>query len=1140
MNRTLTLVAISLTLACGLWLAMSLSTGGGTPVVGALPELAQLGEHTVAFRRDVSPAGYDGAADTVMEFYNQAQNEGGRVDFGVTFDDKKRPLVRFDLSQHIPQGAQVLSATLTLRVKSRTASSRMGLLCYQVLQEWAEDQATWRQAQEGVEWWGGAGCEGSSRSETPICQVDVNQPTGGSVALDLRTVVQEWVENPEDNHGVLLQGQQTGGRVTYYFGSSEHHSPDYRPRLLVVYEGAPPLATPTPTLAPTRTPTPPNPTVITSTLADWKFDSCLKTGKSPPRVRVAGPETMLIMWEGVPYTAKLRVIICNSNAVGHSIYLNGHRIGYTPLTGSGSCECNDGTNQDDKLFEYEINPGLVVQGANYITTTNEADAYDEWKASRAHIVMIGNITGTTRSYFVAGHEYDGRPLHGATQLPIRYEPGVATPLLISVPGTGEDKDDALNRYAIRANDMGWLLASLDLRKGWNSYSAKLARSPSLAVQGDVMALLQHMQANFDVDPSRIYIAGFSVGGGIAATVAAKYPDVFAGVVDYAGPTDYAAWYRERGDIRLELEREFFGGPGWNFEYPRRSSLLLARNLQYVPMRTVHGMADDRVLSTHSQGLYEAMAQVYDPNQHDKEWITHTLGHVDFVEGVSEDDLEFLAQYSTSSTSPRELRVITDEGKDYYWLHVAKMDTADDAWHGWVEVSAGYDPGTNAIWVTAGDGHFAEGKPLTVTLDLMKMDLSAASAYDVEEYDGRTGEFSLHSALVPAEGKLILAVPRNVLGSVGRQYVIYPASGREVQQLRLQQNLDGYVGARDTYITSYEPEVSHGAADQLLLSYDGRRKALLEFDLSPVPDGVIVKAARLTFHLLQDRSVGVNVGAYKALRPWQDSDATWQLASQVQSWAVPGADGLGSDRADTAHEIVEKVESAGPYSFNLKSLVQSWLAAPDSNHGLVLIGEGSYASSSYPLASAENGDTGKRPLLEIWCMEPTPVPTVTPTPTACTIEGSVTLQGRRAPPDTSWSVPLTVTVGSTSYAVATDQWGKFTLFGLTPGTYDIRVKNSHTLRNLKSGVALVAGPNPVDFGALLEGDANDDNAVNIKDFSILSTGFYPTYDARADFNEDGYINISDFSLLVTNFGWYGDITVAPAAQMQVSPATGGSQ
>jgi hypothetical protein len=100
-----------------------------------------------------------------------------------------------------------------------------------------------------------------------------------------------------------------------------------------------------------------------------------------------------------------------------------------------------------------------------------------------------------------------------------------------------------------------------------------------------------------------------------------------------------------------------------------------------------------------------------------------------------------------------------------------------------------------------------------------------------------------------------------------------------------------------------------------------------------------------------------------------------------------------------------------------------------------------------------------------------------------------------------------------------------LAGLTPGTYDIGVKNSHTLRNLVGGVTLVAGTNTIYFGTLLEGDANDDNYVNISDFSLLSAGFHPGYDARADFNEDGVVNIGDFSLLATNFGAHGDIAQA---------------
>jgi hypothetical protein len=96
-------------------------------------------------------------------------------------------------------------------------------------------------------------------------------------------------------------------------------------------------------------------------------------------------------------------------------------------------------------------------------------------------------------------------------------------------------------------------------------------------------------------------------------------------------------------------------------------------------------------------------------------------------------------------------------------------------------------------------------------------------------------------------------------------------------------------------------------------------------------------------------------------------------------------------------------------------------------------------------------------------------------------------------------------------------------------YDIRVKGSHTLANIKRNVALQAGSNTINFGTLLEGDANDDNCVNAPDFSILRTAFgksqgQPGYDSRADFNQDGAVNAPDFSLLRTNFGRCGDIQV----------------
>jgi hypothetical protein len=152
---------------------------------------------------------------------------------------------------------------------------------------------------------------------------------------------------------------------------------------------------------------------------------------------------------------------------------------------------------------------------------------------------------------------------------------------------------------------------------------------------------------------------------------------------------------------------------------------------------------------------------------------------------------------------------------------------------------------------------------------------------------------------------------------------------------------------------------------------------------------------------------------------------------------------------------------------------------------------------------------------------TPTPTATATPVLATLQGRVSLQGRPLPPNSQWIVALTVKVGGSPYPVTTDTSGNFSLPGLAPGSYDICVKNSHTLSNKRTGVVLVAGANSVDLGTLREGDGNNDDYVTIVDFSMLAAGFFPSYNVAADFNQDGYVNINDFSLLSLNFGGRGD-------------------
>ena len=63
--------------------------------------------------------------------------------------------------------------------------------------------------------------------------------------------------------------------------------------------------------------------------------------------------------------------------------------------------------------------------------------------------------------------------------------------------------------------------------------------------------------------------------------------------------------------------------------------------------------------------------------------------------------------------------------------------------------------------------------------------------------------------------------------------------------------------------------------------------------------------------------------------------------------------------------------------------------------------------------------------------------------------------------------------------------------------------------------VLQSPIRLEMGLLKAGDANNDNRVNISDFSILRFAFGTScglsiYDDRADFTGDCRVNISDFN------------------------------
>ena len=158
-----------------------------------------------------------------------------------------------------------------------------------------------------------------------------------------------------------------------------------------------------------------------------------------------------------------------------------------------------------------------------------------------------------------------------------------------------------------------------------------------------------------------------------------------------------------------------------------------------------------------------------------------------------------------------------------------------------------------------------------------------------------------------------------------------------------------------------------------------------------------------------------------------------------------------------------------------------------------------------------------------------------------VDINVTLQGGGRP-DAGWVVPLTVKFFDNSTGVPgtilytftenTTKSGSTAIVqtsGILPGTYDISAVTSHCLTNVKNGVVITAPLTAIDLGTLLEGNADDNDIINITDFGVLAASYGKSsgdsgYDARADFDRNGIINIADFGLLAANYGKIAPVEV----------------
>lgn len=209
------------------------------------------------------------------------------------------------------------------------------------------------------------------------------------------------------------------------------------------------------------------------------------------------------------------------------------------------------------------------------------------------------------------------------------EQGNGVPLLVFLHSWSGGFEQGVSFIAL-AKKMGWALAAPDFR-GPNNRPEACASE--LASQ-DILDAVEYARKHARIDASRIYLFGGSGGGHMSLVMAARAPELWAGVSAWVPISDLSAWHAEsltlKNNYAKMLEQSCGGSPdaATEGEYRKRSPLFHLAAAKEVPIDINTGIHDGHTGSvpvSHSLRAFNALAEA---SGHPERKVTG--GDIDFM------------------------------------------------------------------------------------------------------------------------------------------------------------------------------------------------------------------------------------------------------------------------------------------------------------------------------------------------------------------------------------------------------------------------------------------------------------------------------------------------------------------------------